>query len=279
MPFLDLIDETLDINSTENYDLSVEISPDSLTFLVLDSIRNKYVLLRSYLPEPEKQFSAEELAEKVVKDEFLTKKYRRKIIITPTWKFTLVPSPLFDPGKKDDYFLFNHSMNENQVVLVNRLRDPDSYLIYSQLRSLNEIIERYWPASEVFHHLKPHLMFASGNSNDYNDHLFIHAEKEFFNITVFGNNNLILCNSYTYRSAADILYYTLNVVRSLGLKQETSVVLSGNVKKRDELHINLSEYLKNLRFAGPAANNTFSYVMNEIDLYRYVNLITAVNCA
>ena len=36
MPFLELFDETLDINSTENYELSVQVSPDGLSFCLLD---------------------------------------------------------------------------------------------------------------------------------------------------------------------------------------------------------------------------------------------------
>ena len=44
MPFFELFDETLDINSTENYELSLEISPQGLTFSLLDSIRNKIEL-------------------------------------------------------------------------------------------------------------------------------------------------------------------------------------------------------------------------------------------
>lgn len=51
MPFLELFDETLDINSTENYELMIQASPDELTFSIFDNIRNKYVLLRSFEAE------------------------------------------------------------------------------------------------------------------------------------------------------------------------------------------------------------------------------------
>ena len=35
MPFLELFDETLDINSTENYELSVEIGNRAVSFCVM----------------------------------------------------------------------------------------------------------------------------------------------------------------------------------------------------------------------------------------------------
>lgn len=46
-PF-ELFDETLDINSTDNYDLSVEISEDGIAYSVLDLLRGKWVMLRHY---------------------------------------------------------------------------------------------------------------------------------------------------------------------------------------------------------------------------------------
>ena len=58
MPFLELFDETLDINSTENYELSVQVSPEGLSFCILDSIRNKFVLIRSFEAEENKYFNA-----------------------------------------------------------------------------------------------------------------------------------------------------------------------------------------------------------------------------
>ena len=74
MPFLELFDETLDINSTENYELSVQVSPDGLSFCLLDTIRNKFVLIRSFGAEENKYFNADKISELLHKDDFLTKK-------------------------------------------------------------------------------------------------------------------------------------------------------------------------------------------------------------
>ncbi len=278
MPYLELIDETLDINSTENYDLSVEMSPDNLSFCILDSIRNKFILLRSYKAENDKRYQPDSLSKIVVKDEFLTKKYRRANIITPSYKFTLVPSPLFETEKKDEYYLLNHSLQENQIILVDRVKEPDSYLIYSQLKYINELIARYWPGQQVCHNLKPWLSFASGIAVDHNEYLFIHLEKEFFNLAVYTGGKLNLCNSFIYKNSTDILYYMLNIVKSRGMKQDLIAIISGQVTRRDNLISEMSAYLKNIRFAEPKGNYAFSYVMNEADLFRFINIISAVSC-
>ena len=107
MPFLELFDETLDINSTENYELSVQVSPDDFSFCILDTLRNKFVLLRSYEPDDNTSFDPYRLNEIIKKDDFLTRRFRKTIIITPTSKSTLVPAPLFDDSRKEDYLAFN----------------------------------------------------------------------------------------------------------------------------------------------------------------------------
>ena len=45
---LELLDETLDINSTENYDLTLELSEEGISIVLLDLLRGKYVMLRHY---------------------------------------------------------------------------------------------------------------------------------------------------------------------------------------------------------------------------------------
>ena len=100
MPFLELFDETLDINSTENYELSIQVSFDGLSFCLLDAIRNKYVLIRVFEPEENKYYSSDNIKELFIKDDFLLKRYKSVRLIMPSPKFTLVPAPLYDPGKK-----------------------------------------------------------------------------------------------------------------------------------------------------------------------------------
>jgi hypothetical protein len=94
MPFLELFDETLDINSTENYELSVQMSRDGFAFIILDTLRNKYVLLRSHDPDDDKYISADRITELINKDDFLTKSFKTVNVIIPSYKSTLIPSPL-----------------------------------------------------------------------------------------------------------------------------------------------------------------------------------------
>jgi hypothetical protein len=279
MPFLELFDETLDINSTENYELALQVSPDEVSFCILDTIRNKFVLLRSFEPDENKYFSPEKISELLFKDDFLSKKYKKVNLILPSHKFTLVPAPLFDPAKKDDYFYFNHNKEEGRNIIANKLTDPDSYLIFSESTSILNITNQLYPGVFPYHHLKPLFSYISGNrKNVAENYIHLHIDREYFDLIIFNHNLLQFCNTYTYRNISDILYFVLNVFRNLDIKQEETIWLSGLTEKYDDLSSNLSIYVRNLKFSEPSGNFTFSYVFNETGLHRYINLFSLSNC-
>jgi len=279
MPFLELFDETLDINSTETYELSVQMSPDGFSFTILDTIRNKYVLLRATDPDENKYLASDKISGIISKDDFLTKHYKKVNIVMPSPKFTLVPSPLFDPGKKEEYFSFNLIRNENEVILSNKIPDPDAYVVFSVQKAIIEIAKQFWPAAQALHHTRPLLNQVSHASKSVAGHyVHIHIEREFFNMFIFDKSNLTFSNTFNYRNISDILYYVLNVFRTMSISHDETIHFSGQTERYDDLYSNFAIYIRNLKFTEPSGNFTWSYVFNDIELHRYINLFNATNC-
>jgi hypothetical protein len=279
MPFSELFDETLDINSTENYELSVQLCTDSLSFCILDGIRNKYILFRSFTPDSYRHFTPGQLSELISTDDFLTKSYKKVHLVMPSPRFTMVPAPLFDPGKKEEYFTFNHAISESSQILINKIQDPDSFLIFSVSRPILEIAKGFVHGADPMHHMLP--LFHQINQSikgtaDY--HIQAHIESDFFNLIIFNENVLKFCNSFVYRNTSDILYHILNVFKSMNIRQEETIVLSGHTEMYDDLYSGLAMYIRGVKFAEPAGNFTFSYVFNDTPLHRYINLFTAISC-
>jgi hypothetical protein len=279
MALLELFDETLDINSTENYQLSVQLCTDGLTFCLLDSIRNKYILLRSYTPENARKFNSDQLEEILTKDDFLKRKYSKTHILLTSSKSTIVPSALYDPAKKEEYFTFNHVAAESNIILTNKLPEPDSYLLFAISKPVSEIISKYFSQSAPVHHLKPLFNLIAHSGITEGEHsIHAHIESDFFNLLIFNNHSLQLCNTFPYRNLSDILYHILNVFKSMNIRQEETIYLTGQTERYDDLFSNLSLYIRGVKFAEPAGNFTFSYVFNETSLHRYINLFTLISC-
>ncbi len=279
MPFLELFDETLDINSTENYELAVQISPDGLSFCLLDTIRNKFVLIRSFGPDENKYFSIDKLKDLIDRDDFITRSYKRVCVVIPSSKFTIVPAPLFDPGRKEEYYSFNHGIEEGNLVFANKLADPDAFLVFSVDKKLSVLVNGYYPRAHPVHHMKPLFNQISHlRKNDTGNYIHVHIERDYFNMIVYHNNILKFCNTYNYRNISDILYFVLNVFKKLEIKQEETIHFSGHTEKYDDISSNFSIYIRNIKFAEPVGNFTFSYVFNDTDLHKFLNLFSAVNC-
>ena len=103
--------------------------------------------------------------------------------------------------------------------------------------------------------------------------IYIFMLKGTFSILlIFKNNILKFCNSFTYRNISDILYYVLNVFKNLDIKQEETINFSGLTEKYDDLSSGFSLYVRNIKFSEPSGNFTFSYVFNDTELHRFINL-------
>ena len=277
-PF-ELFDETLDINSTDNYDLSVEISEDGIAYSVLDLLRGKWVMLRHYqhaLPAEEESATLQEM---IMNDDFLKRHYRKVYVITPGVNSTLVPNPLYDNSLKDEYYKFNLQYEGNDTIIANNLPEPGATLIFSPDGSINELINLKWPGLTPWHQIKPllHHCFAASRSSE-GHYIHLHIERGYITIIVITERNLTFCNSYKCSTPSDISYFLFNVLNNIGIKNNESVYLSGVIEPYGELHLSLLEFTHAIHFTSPLVKYGFSYVFNDAHLHRYLNLFTASSC-
>ena len=279
VPNLELFDETLDINSTANYDLSLQVSPDSVSFCLLDILRNKFVLLRTFNSGDDKKLKAEQINEIISNDDFLGRSFRSVKIIMPSAKSTIVPASLYDPAHKDDYFLFNYMNDEGNIILNNKVTNPDSYIVFSVPKLIYDLINNKYPGANLMHHLKPLLVNAPNNKAGITDkYIQLHVEREFFNLLIFKEKKLIFSNTFNYRNVSDIIYFVMYTFQNLNIKQEETLFLSGLTEHYDELFSNITDYIRAVKFAEPCGSSTYSYVFNQIELQKFLNLFNATNC-
>jgi hypothetical protein len=279
MPLLELFDETLDINSTENYELSVQISFDDVSLGILDTLRNKYVMIRIYEPDQGKYFDAVRVAEIISKDDFLMRRFKKVHLITPSQKSTLIPAPLYEESRKEDYFRFNLTLSREETLLSNKLHEPDAFLLFSVAKTISDIADAFFRNIQPDHHLKPLLKSITGNRRSLMDnYVHVHLENEYFNLIVFDQNSLRFCNTFKYRTLSDIQYYVFYSLKRINISQEEIIYFSGKSDKYNNIVNDFARYARNVRFAEPAGNFTFSYVFNDNLLHKYLNLFTIANC-
>jgi hypothetical protein len=276
---LELLDETLNINATDNYDLTLELSEEGVSLAVLDLLRGKYVMLRHYpraVPSDNTQHS---LAEIIDGDDFLRRHYRKIFIITPSLLYTMVPDPVYDPELRDDYLRFNHHTGENVKIFTNTLPFPGAITVFSPEDEIAELITSHWQQITPWHHTRPllqHIFTVIRSSEE--RYIHVHFEKSFITIIIAEKKNLAFCNSFACSAISDAGYFIFNVLDKRGVKNDETVNISGTLEPFSEGHLAILNFAENIRFAAPIIRQNFSYVMNEVHLHRWLNLFTAASC-
>ncbi len=276
----ELFDETLDINSTNNYEISIQIGLNGFSFCLLDNIRSRFVMFREYKLSGKEINIATEINNIVTRDEFLAKQYRRYRIIYNTERSTIVPYSLFDPALKTDYFKLNHNLEEGYMVSNNRLEEPDAYLLFDLRKDIFDLSCTLFPDASLNHQAKPLLNSSFRISRKTKEeYIRIHFESSFFILIIIKDNELQFYNTFRVRNDSDILYFLLNSFNRFSIDSSQPVWLSGNISKQDDLYSNLLKYIKTLRFAYPEGEYSLSYIFDEMATYRYCNLFNIVSCA
>ena len=276
----ELFDETLDINSTNNYEISIQLGLDGFSFCLLDNLRNRYVMFRQYKLSGKAAGLPAEIKYIAEQDEFLSRQYRRYRIVFSTEQSTIVPASLYDPAIKNEYFEMNHKLQDNYIVSNNRLTEPDAYLLFGVRKDIFDLACNLFPEASISHQAKPLISSSFRQARKNKDrYIRVHFNNGFFTLVIIKENELQFFNTFRVRNDSDILYYLMNTFNRFEVNNDQKVFLSGNIFKFDDLYNNLLRYIKTLKFAEPEGDFSMSYIFDELGTHQYCNLFNIVNCA
>jgi len=278
------IDETFDIHSTlSSYHLSIQAGFDAFSFTVLNTVSNKYILLKSIpLPDVSEEILFEHIEKKIKEDEYLSAPYKSVFVTFKTPKFTFVPEkyliqnnikPLIDKCFQiedlDEIHVQNISAYKNAACV---------YILPNQFTNT---ILKYHKNSRFLFHLLPSFIDGIEISKNHtqDNYFFLNINTNRFEILFFKGGNLMLHNSFFYLSAQDILYYTLYAAKCLNLStNEITMILSGNVEKNSSLYSVLSKYFLTIKFSALKKGFVYSYTFNKFSAHQFSNLINLFAC-
>ncbi len=277
------LDESLDINQTGMYHLSIQVGLNGLSFCLLNTVDNKYIALKHYpLLHDDKEGLREGLRKVVARDEFLGRNYRSVAWMPAAFHSTIVPTPLYKEEEKERFLLFNHTPPEgSELVLANPVKGLDAHVVFAVEEELAGLFEELFPGARVFHPLAPFLggilryLGVKGKETA----LYANIHDEMFDLAVFRGPSPLLINSYRYRKVNDIVYFLLYAYRTLDLDPAlTPVILQGKVNTSSSLVETLRRYVKKISFARRDPSFTYSYTFNMVAEQTFVNLFNLYSC-
>jgi len=283
IPVFKKYDEALNKADITKYGLSIQLGLDGFSFCILQKETNKYLAYESVL------FSGsllpDDLASEVVNNwkshEWLQSGFQSVLILFETGPFTLVPMPLFDPDHKELIALFNFELPPGHQVFYDKIDSLDASLLYPVPDGLYEQLHEIYPEMKfrnMLSVLTDILMISTKNLPEMK-RMFVNVRNGYLDIILIEGKKLLFCNSFTYQSKEDFVYFIIFVLEQLNLNpEEIGLVFSGMIDRRSELFELTYKYIRNIDFQTLPENYTYSYVFNEIPAYYFYTLINSPLC-
>ena len=177
----------------------------------------------------------------------LTKSFDEVMVIHDNNLNSFVPTSLFDVHFLASYLQYNTKVFETDFFTHDVIFPYEMNNVYVPFVNINNfLLDQY----ETFEYqnsnsiLVKQLLDLSKNKEE--KQVFVHLQKEHFEIVVVKNQQLLLFNSFQYNTPEDFIYFILFTCEQLQLNPETiSVQLFGNCTEEDAFYKIAFKYIRN----------------------------------
>ena len=258
---INLVDDVFDDNQTRNYALAIQIGLDGLSAAVLDDVLGRVIALEKFTIQSVHQFNilARFIDQIIQQSSILAYPYKKINVALVSPKSTLVPDALFAPEKSISLLSFNHKLEEDEIVLADNLMNLSSKNVFAIPRSVQQVFTELY-ANATFEHYSSALIetLLVLNKNSTEKKVIVNVHALAFEVVVIKGKELLLYNTFTYKSPEDFIYYVLFVCEQLQLNPETLVLeVVGEIEKDSALYQVLYKYIRNVKFG--VRPDTFNY--------------------
>ena len=276
---IDLIDETFDISQSENYNLSVQIGQDGLTFCVLNTVINKYVCLRNYpISSTDMSGTISECKMIFERDDLLGLRYKRSKLLLISPRFTFVPDNFYDDNNKDFYLTFNHGAATGEQTLQNHVKSANFYNIFSYPEELLALLKKYQPDINLFHHATPIVdTFITGRSHSTEASAYFYCGH--LDIIIAKNNRLLYYNTFSIDAPEDSVYYLIVTSNLFDIDLKTTkLIYPGNYEQMPSEIAILNNYVECIVECESPTAVTYSHYISKVYRKRFINLFNLYGC-
>ena len=274
------IDETLDINLTQSYQLSIQLSLNGLSFCIYDPVQNKYIALVhqnfSYIEFNDYLNAIEKLTEN---DDLLKYQYKSVKVIWLSGKNNIIPSAVFSENDIKTQFEFTQKLDELDELHYQKLRYVNSVSIYTIPSQIAGILSKHFSNIRYYNQVSPFLNHIFLKHHSGLKKIFVNINTQFIDIAVVEKDKLLLYNNFQYKNDMDIVYYIMNVYNQYqNTTNTTDIILSGFTDKKAEVYLQLKQFASYVKFDKQPEDFTYSYTFNKLANHNFINLFNLNHC-
>lgn len=275
------VDETLDINITQSYYLSIQVSLNGLSFCILDPVRNKYIALSHQNFETDLAFDdlLNTIENIIKKDDLLSHSYKSTKLIWLSNKNTFIPSSYFNKKNLKKYFEFNQKLDDLDEIHFKELKYVDAYSIFIVPNQIANIFIKQFPDLNFYNQQIPFIEHTLFKYHSESKKVFVNVNDEFIDLSITENGKLLLYNNFVYKTESDMIYFIMYVFDQFNLNTEnTELILSGFIDKKESIYSKLKGFISHMRFDKLSEDFSYSYTFNQVPPQSFTNLFNLHLC-
>jgi hypothetical protein len=241
-----MVVSSVDITQKTYKKLVLQVSLNELSFCVIDLITHKVIHTQEILFEKNKVIE-EQLWRAFVDFSILTNSYDEVVVLHNNNLNAFVPTSLFDASFLASYLQYNTKVFETDFFAFDAIAPFEINNVYVPFMNINNFLLDQFDSFDYKNSnsvLVKKIIEISKNVEE--KQVFVHIQKEHFEMIVVKNQELLLYNSFQYATPEDFIYYLLFTCEQLQLNPETiNIQLLGNCIESDELFKITYKYIRN----------------------------------
>lgn len=267
-----LVDPEFDLNTAADCDLLLKITPDSLSYAIIDKSCRK---LKAVYDEQECKNVSATLAAQLKNDVYLSLPFNEIKAAVYTENTINIPEEWYDPTQLAQYAVFFPDAPSN--ILYTR-----PFIIYgfTNIFSLQKFTEELLLSAlkdcRLYTQNAPVLALASQNDETV---LLLDFTATSFNALYTIGEKLIFQNNYQIDNAEEFNYYLLLMISQININTSiTEVHLSGIVHIGDDNYQCIEKYFNRISFNLPPTKEIDYTILEDMPAHYYSSLLALDLC-
>ena len=246
----ELTEPSFDKKNTTDYELSVLLGADSLSYCIIDKTNRVLSVVKCDFPDAsEGQGYADRLETIILRNVPLQQSYRAVYVGVFNLTSTLVPTRLYDAEEKSTYLEKMLPLSGSYEVRVDSITSASAEHVYVLEDSISKVLKSYFSGAEIIHSATALYSgvrrLAQANTEKC---IYLNVRPEALQITFFDGGEFVFYNSFTYSSSKDFIYYVMLVYDQFNLKPDTTPIhLSGELMEDSEMYHLIYRYIRYLK--------------------------------
>ena len=257
--------------NTENFHLSIEVSPTKLKYTLLNTENLEYLLFKSVEV-------GNNLLTAIGSEEILKQTFFSTSMCYSNFPTTIVPNELYSEINKERYLQF--ISDKKGTIKTDKIHQNNATTIYSVKEDIVHLMNQIQSgvieknSSTI---IIEQLIKQYKNLTEKTAFLFINRKN--IELIILKKGELILHNYFDVNNSIDVLYYTLFGFNQLKMTpEESNLYLFGNIEKGDENYILIYDYIRNIKFGSLSNSLSFNEELKRVSQHQNFSLFSQILC-